>query len=94
MQLAQEKRVHQIREDHRKGVFIEGAIETRLHSYKQAVDILLEGDKTRTVAYTNMNQESSRSHVIFTILIESYIKKDDMVKVKKSKLNIVDLAGS
>ena len=56
--------------------------------------VLLEGDKTRRIAMTNMNQESSRSHVIFTIFIESESREDDIVKIKKSKVNIVDLAGS
>lgn len=41
-----------------------------------------------------MNAESSRSHVIFTILIETSSKEDGITKIKKSKLNIVDLAGS
>lgn len=66
--------MHQIREDHRKGVFVEGVVERRLVSYKQGIETLLEGDKTRKIAYTTMNTESSRSHVIFTILIESEVK--------------------
>jgi hypothetical protein len=47
--------VHQIREDHRKGVFVEGVMERKLTSYRQGIDALLEGDKTRKIAYTSMN---------------------------------------
>jgi hypothetical protein len=54
----------------------------------------VEGDKTRKMAYTSMNTESSRSHVIFTIVVESEVREDEMIKVKKSKIHIVDLAGS
>ena len=75
-------------------MFIEGATEAKVGSYKQAVELLLLGDKTRRIAMTNMNQESSRSHVIFTVVMESHTKEDDIVKIKKAKLNIVDLAGS
>jgi kinesin family member 17 len=48
------------------------------------------GNKNRSVAKTNMNATSSRSHALFTVHIESI--EDE--KVKGSKLNFVDLAGS
>jgi kinesin family protein 3/17 len=41
-----------------------------------------------------MNKESSRSHSIFTILIESMETKDNKDRVVAGKLNLVDLAGS
>jgi hypothetical protein len=63
-------------------------------SYKQAIDLILEGEKTRKMASTAMNSKSSRSHAIFTILIETEAMEGDTLKVRKSKLNIVDLAGS
>ena len=53
------------------------------------------GFKSRAVRATNMNAESSRSHSIFTIYIdsqESDEKGDE--RYKASKLNLVDLAGS
>jgi kinesin family protein 15 len=56
--------------------------------------MLLEGEKTRRIASTSMNTESSRSHAIFTISIETEVMEDETLKVRKSKLNIVDLAGS
>lgn len=49
------------------------------------------GNQNRSVAKTNMNATSSRSHALFTVHIES-IEGDN--KIKGSKLNFVDLAGS
>ena len=53
------------------------------------------GFKSRSTRATNMNSESSRSHSIFTIYIDSQ-ENDEKgnEKYKASKLNLVDLAGS
>jgi len=53
---------------------------------------LFLGDTNRTISETPMNQASSRSHCIFTIMIEARGPGSDMVR--RSKLNLVDLAGS
>merc|ERR1711879_1037865 len=49
-----------------------------------------EGNKTRTVAATNMNSESSRSHGIFNLILT----EKSHLGEKVSKLSLVDLAGS
>jgi len=54
-------------------------------------NLLDYGNKNRSVAKTNMNATSSRSHALFTVHIESL---ENGEKVKASKLNFVDLAGS
>jgi hypothetical protein len=56
-------------------------------------DLIDQGMATRTIASTNMNDQSSRSHSIFTIKIH---QKDssDPTKSVFAKLNLVDLAGS
>ena len=46
------------------------------------------------MAITSMNTESSRSHVIFTLFINSETIQEDKVIIRHSKLNIIDLAGS
>lgn len=55
-----------------------------------------EGNKARTVAATNMNETSSRSHAVFTLLLT--MKRHDvdtnMDTEKVSRINLVDLAGS
>ena len=55
-----------------------------------------EGNKSRTVAATNMNSESSRSHAVFTILVTFNMTDaaSGVSGVKVSRLSLVDLAGS
>lgn len=54
------------------------------------------GFKNRAVRETAMNKESSRSHSVFTIFIESEEtdEKGGGSRFKGAKLNLVDLAGS
>lgn len=53
------------------------------------------GTAQRMTGETAMNKDSSRSHSIFTIYIET-AEKDEAgeQRVKAGKLNLVDLAGS
>lgn len=46
------------------------------------------------MASTSMNRESSRSHAVFTITVESMEKSNETVNIRTSLLNLVDLAGS
>lgn len=57
-----------------------------------AQQLITKGSTNRHVGSTNMNSESSRSHSIFRMLIESKDKKNDAVRI--AELNMVDLAGS
>lgn len=50
------------------------------------------GQQRRHVASTQMNRESSRSHLIISIIIESTNLQTQ--SVAKGKLSFVDLAGS
>ena len=56
--------------------------------------MLSGGWRNRRVASTSMNRESSRSHAVFTITIESMEKSHETVNIRTSLLNLVDLAGS
>lgn len=57
--------------------------------------IMCIGNKNRAVGSTAMNDCSSRSHVIFTITIESsHLGEDGQHHVKMGKLHLVDLAVS
>ena len=60
----------------------------------ETIDMLKRGARNRHVGATQMNLESSRSHSVFTLTIESKKIIDGMVNVKGSKLHFVDLAGS
>ena len=59
---------------------------------EEALNLLFLGDTNRAIGETEMNQASSRSHCIFTILLEC--RKQGSDSVIRSKLNLVDLAGS
>ena len=85
-----------IKEDPGKGVFVKGLSEVAVESEAELHAMLDKGLHNRTVAATNMNAESSRSHSIFTIILEMSCRDDEQDKelVKVGKLNLVDLAGS
>jgi hypothetical protein len=58
------------------------------------MDLIARGTKARTIATTNMNESSSRSHSILTVHIESKDNSVSTAAVHMGKLNLVDLAGS
>jgi len=59
---------------------------------EEALASLYEGLERRETARTDMNHNSSRSHLIFTLSTE---QSDDAVKAKlRGRLHLVDLAGS
>ncbi len=61
-------------------------------SAKELLATLEAGQQRRHVASTNMNRESSRSHLVMSIIIESTNLQTQ--SVSKGKLSFVDLAGS
>nr|XP_030121010.3 kinesin-like protein KIF15 [Taeniopygia guttata] len=83
-----------LREHIKKGVFVDGAVEQVLSSAAEAYQVLTTGWRNRRVASTSMNRESSRSHAVFTITVESMEKNSEVVNIRSSLLNLVDLAGS
>lgn len=52
------------------GVTLAGAVEREVKSREEIATVLAEGSLQRATASTNMNQQSSRSHAIFTITLE------------------------
>ncbi|XP_053701254.1 kinesin-like protein KIF15-A isoform X1 [Synchiropus splendidus] len=83
-----------IRENIKKGVFVEGAVEKFVNSAAEAYQVLSMGWQNRRVASTSMNRESSRSHAVFTMTLESKETVNEVVNIRMSQLNLVDLAGS
>ncbi|XP_021063510.1 kinesin-like protein KIF15 [Mus pahari] len=83
-----------LREHIKKGVFVVGAVEQVVTSAAEAYQVLSRGWRNRRVASTSMNRESSRSHAVFTITVESMEKSSETVNIRTSLLNLVDLAGS
>ncbi|KAI9194490.1 hypothetical protein LWI28_006473 [Acer negundo] len=84
----------QLREDLKKGVYVENLTEYNVTTVNDVVKLLLQGAANRKMAATYMNSESSRSHSVFTCIIESQWEKDSMTHFRFARLNLVDLAGS
>ena len=84
----------QIREDIKMGVFVEHLMEEPVHSVDDVLQLLLRGVENRRVGETKMNSESSRSHSVFTCIVESKITTAGVTNIRRSRLNLVDLAGS
>ncbi|KAK9734649.1 hypothetical protein RND81_04G154700 [Saponaria officinalis] len=84
----------QIREDLKKGIYVENLTELEVSSARDVMQQLLEGSMNRKVAATNMNRASSRSHSVFTCVIESMWESQGVTHHRFARLNLVDLAGS
>uniref|UniRef100_A0A182KBD3 Kinesin-like protein n=1 Tax=Anopheles christyi TaxID=43041 RepID=A0A182KBD3_9DIPT len=77
------------------GVFVKDLSGYVVHNADDLDNIMKLGNKNRVVGATKMNSESSRSHAIFSITIESS-ETDEAGRqyVRMGKLQLVDLAGS
>ncbi|CAM4814077.1 unnamed protein product [Rotaria magnacalcarata] len=85
-----------VREHPIMGPYVEDLSRLLVTSYDDISRLIDEGNKARTVAATNMNETSSRSHAVFTILFSqsTYDAMTDLTAEKQSKISLVDLAGS
>jgi Kinesin-like protein len=94
----------ELRESVDAGVYVKGLTTHVVKSFDEIHQIMVSGNKNRSVGATLMNAGSSRSHSIFSIVIECSVRdedgstsskggrRDDHIRV--GKLNLVDLAGS
>ncbi|XP_026092635.1 kinesin-like protein KIF1B isoform X2 [Carassius auratus] len=85
-----------VREHPLLGPYVEDLSKLAVMSYTDIADLMDAGNKARTVAATNMNETSSRSHAVFTIVFtqRKYDSETDLSTEKVSKISLVDLAGS
>ncbi|RKP35350.1 P-loop containing nucleoside triphosphate hydrolase protein, partial [Dimargaris cristalligena] len=91
-----------IRTDVDDGHYLEGITEIRIRTLEDALAVLAHGQKHRTANSTLLNQESSRSHSIFTVKLlrirrQMSVGADTCIEphmVQVQKMSIVDLAGS
>ncbi|KAJ3754572.1 kinesin-like protein [Lentinula raphanica] len=85
-----------VREHPSLGPYVEDLSKLVVNSYDEMMTLMDEGNKARTVAATNMNETSSRSHAVFTLLLT--MKRHDvdtnLDTEKVSRISLVDLAGS
>ncbi|KAG5624914.1 hypothetical protein H5410_010132 [Solanum commersonii] len=82
-----------VRED-TQGTYVEGMKEEVVLSAGHALSFIAAGEEHRHVGSNNFNLFSSRSHTIFTLMIESSAHGDEYDGVIFSQLNLIDLAGS
>jgi len=84
-----------IKEDPNKGIYVQDLTNVVVKSVPELEKLIIAGIKNRKVGETAMNKDSSRSHSIFTIHVETAEEAPDgSQKFKAGKLNLVDLAGS
>ncbi|KAG3282102.1 kinesin-like protein KIF1B isoform X24 [Ictidomys tridecemlineatus] len=85
-----------VREHPLLGPYVEDLSKLAVTSYTDIADLMDAGNKARTVAATNMNETSSRSHAVFTIVFtqKKHDSETNLSTEKVSKISLVDLAGS
>ncbi|XP_060886552.1 kinesin-like protein KIF1A isoform X6 [Labrus mixtus] len=85
-----------VREHPLMGPYVEDLSKLAVTSYNDIQDLMDSGNKARTVAATNMNETSSRSHAVFNIIFtqKRLDAETDNTTEKVSKISLVDLAGS
>ncbi|XP_072246221.1 kinesin-like protein KIF1A isoform X7 [Leuresthes tenuis] len=85
-----------VREHPLMGPYVEDLSKLAVTSYNDIQDLMDSGNKARTVAATNMNETSSRSHAVFNIIFtqKRHDAETDNTTEKVSKISLVDLAGS
>ncbi|XP_068935505.1 kinesin-like protein KIF1B isoform X2 [Petaurus breviceps papuanus] len=85
-----------VREHPLLGPYVEDLSKLAVTSYTDIADLMDAGNKARTVAATNMNETSSRSHAVFTIVFtqKKLDSETNLSTEKVSKISLVDLAGS
>lgn len=85
-----------VREHPSTGPYVEDLAKLVVRSFDEIENLMDEGNKARTVAATNMNETSSRSHAVFTLTLtqKRHDAETSMDTEKVSKISLVDLAGS
>ncbi|KAL5729750.1 hypothetical protein ACHQM5_002653 [Ranunculus cassubicifolius] len=87
----------QIKDDVKNGFFVENLTEQYVTSYDDVTQILIKGLSNRKVGTTSLNSKSSRSHIVFTCIVESWCKAASskcFSSSKTSRISLVDVAGS
>ncbi|ESO94407.1 hypothetical protein LOTGIDRAFT_227399 [Lottia gigantea] len=76
------------------GVFVKGLSCHLAQNEEDALNLLFEGETNRAISSHSLNKQSSRSHCLFTVYLESRSRVQSDARYTVSKLNFVDLAGS
>ncbi|KAM7250645.1 hypothetical protein ACFE04_022528 [Oxalis oulophora] len=86
----------EIKDDTKSGLYVENLTEEYVTSYEDITQMLIKGLSSRKVGATSTNSKSSRSHIVFTFVIESWCKGSSsncFGSSRSSRISFVDLAG-
>jgi len=76
----------------KEGITVPGLTKTDVRNAADVQDIFVKGERNRSIGKTDMNEHSSRSHLILTVFAEGTDRTTK--KTTKGKLHLIDLAGS
>lgn len=85
-----------IRESPVEGPYVKDLTEIQVKNYSEILKYMRMGDSSRTTASTKMNDTSSRSHAVFTIMLKQihHDYRTDETTERLARIRLVDLAGS
>ncbi|KAL1956042.1 hypothetical protein VTO42DRAFT_7857 [Malbranchea cinnamomea] len=85
-----------IRESPTEGPYVKDLTDVPVRSYAEILKYIRKGDASRTTASTKMNDTSSRSHAVFTIMLKQihHDLSTDETTERTARIRLVDLAGS
>ncbi|KIW12020.1 hypothetical protein PV08_09294 [Exophiala spinifera] len=85
-----------IRESPTEGPYVKDLTELQVKNYTEILKYMRMGDSSRTTASTKMNDTSSRSHAVFTIMLKQihHDYHNDETTERLARIRLVDLAGS
>lgn len=85
-----------IRESPTEGPYIKDLTDVPVKNYAELLRWMRLGDNSRTTASTKMNDTSSRSHAVFTIMLKQihHDLSTDSTTERLARIRLVDLAGS
>lgn len=85
-----------VRESPTEGPYVEDLSEFSVKTAEEVLKYLASGNRARATAATKMNDVSSRSHAVFTLVVKQVITDPitDATEEKTSRIRLVDLAGS
>merc|ERR550537_537139 len=81
-----------IKKDAKGMVYVQNITEVEVNSKAEMMEAMAEGLQQRHVAETKMNRESSRSHLIFSVVLTGV--DESTGRVSSGKMTLCDLAGS
>ena len=84
----------ELKDSQDSGVYVKDLVSVQVANMDIADRVMQKGKRNRKVGATAMSRTSSRSHAVFTLIVETGEFSGGEMKLRQGKLNLVDLAGS